>query len=331
MTVHAMSTAQPQVVTFGETMAVLSSPPGLGLRMAETLRLSIAGAESNVAIGLARMGVPTAWFGRVGDDELGRLILARLAAEGVQLCGAVMDADAPTALMFKERRHSSFSRVTYYRRDSAGSRLRPQDVPTPTVASARHLHFSGITPALSPTASDTVHTALALARDAGLTISMDINFRRALWPEGTAADALTGLARRVDIIFATIEEAELITSGARPACKAQPPPEALCHALAALGPSEVVLKLGARGAISIVDGSLERTSAEAVAVVDPVGAGDAFVCGYLAAHLENESPLQRLRTGTIAAAFALGAEGDWEGLPSRRELAEWTVADPVHR
>jgi 2-dehydro-3-deoxygluconokinase len=317
----------PQAVTLGETMAVLTSPAGLSLRMAHSLDLSIAGAESNVAIGLTRLGIPTAWWGRVGDDELGRLILARLAGEGVSTAGAIIDRSAPTGVMFKERRAADLVRVTYYRRDSAGSRFGPADIPDPLPPSARHLHLSGITPALSDSGRQAVDHAITAARAAGLTVSFDVNYRAALWPASAAGPVLRELASRADVVFASRPEAALLVPDSRAATD-----EELCRALAGLGPAEAVLKLGDEGALAVAGGTAYAVPAVRTPVVDLVGAGDAFVSGYLSGYLGHAAPAQRLATAARTAAFALAVAGDWEGLPSRQDLDQWRAApDEVQR
>ena len=320
-----------EVVTLGETMAVLTSPVGVSLRMARSLDLSIAGAESNVAIGLARLGRAAAWWGRVGDDELGRLILARLRSENVSTEDVVVDNTAPTGLMLKELRAADLVRVTYYRRHSAGSRFGPADVPDPLPASARHLHLSGITPALSASCRQAADCALTAARAAGMTISFDVNYRSALWPAVEAAPVLHDFARRADVVFATRHEAELLLPPGS-AIPLDADDEQVCHALTALGPAEAVVKLGSLGALSVVSGATQTSPAEATAIADQVGAGDAFVAGYLSGYLEGATPAGRLRTAVRTAAFALAVSGDWEGLPNRHDLSQWrSAADGVRR
>lgn len=320
----------PEVVTLGETMAVLTSPVGVSLRMANSLDLSIAGAESNVAIGLARLGIATAWWGRVGDDELGRLILAKLAGEGVSTAGAIIDKAAPTGVMFKERRTADLVRVSYYRRGSAGSWFGAADVPDPLPPSARHLHLSGVTPALSDSCRQAVDRALTAARAAGLTVSFDVNYRAALWPAEAAGTVLRELVPRADVVFATRAEAELL----RPHGLADPrgvTDEELCRSLAELGPAEAVLKRGSEGALAVTQGTTYAVPAETTPIVDLVGAGDAFVSGYLSGYLAHAAPAERLTTAVRTAAFALAVAGDWEGLPSRSDLEAWRAADGVHR
>jgi len=153
------ATTTPALVTLGETMALFASDRVGPLRYAATMRVGIAGAESNVAIGVRRLGHPAAWIGRVGSDELGHLVLGRLRGERVDVEAAVVDQDAPTGLMVKEHRTADLTRVVYYRRDSAGSRLQPGDLDEARIRAARVLHLTGITPALSATARAAVHAA----------------------------------------------------------------------------------------------------------------------------------------------------------------------------
>ena len=124
------------LLAVGETMALLTTAEVGRLRHASSLTLGVAGAESNVAIGARRLGCPAAWVGRVGDDELGELVVSRIRAEGVDVGGVVRDPGAPTSLMLKERRTATMVRVVYYRRGGPGSRLEPGDLDPAQVAAA---------------------------------------------------------------------------------------------------------------------------------------------------------------------------------------------------
>ncbi|MEV0661795.1 sugar kinase [Actinomadura luteofluorescens] len=302
----------PDLVTFGETMARLENPAVGPMRHARSLDLGIGGAESNTAIGLARLGGSAAWFGRVGDDEFGRLITTSLAGEGVRLGHTVVDGTAPTALLFKERRSGTLTRVQYYRTGSAGSRLRPSDVPHDLIRTARVLHVTGITAAISDTARQALDDAVETARDAGVPVSLDLNYRSALWTPAEAGECLHTLVKRADLVFATEQEARLVVPGDDPA--------ALATALSALGPRDVLVKRGAAGAVAFCEGRLHVQPAHRVPVVDPVGAGDAFAAGYLAEFVRGLPVATRLATATAAGAYAVTVRGDWEGLPSRADL-----------
>ncbi|MGH3240796.1 MAG: sugar kinase [Spirillospora sp.] len=313
------------LVTFGETMARMENPVVGPMRHARTLDLGVGGAESNTAIGMCRLGGTAAWFGRVGDDEFGRLITTVLAGEGVRLGHTVVDRSAPTALLFKERRSGTLTRVQYYRSGSAGSRLRPSDVPHDLIRSARVLHVTGITAAISDTARQALDDAVETARDAGVPVSLDLNYRQALWTPAEAGECLRNLVKRADLVFATVEEARLILpgDGTRPDGSGSPirdDPAGLAESLAALGPRDVLIKRGSAGVVALCEGRLHVVPAHTVPLVDPVGAGDAFAAGYLAEFVRGRPVAERLDTATAAGAYAVTVRGDWEGLPSRADL-----------
>ncbi|BDI22594.1 sugar kinase [Herbiconiux sp. L3-i23] len=311
-----------EVYTLGESMARISSTITGPLRHAHALGLGVAGAESNVAIGLARLGVDSRWLGRVGDDEFGRLITSVLRGEGVT-ADAIVDDVANTGLLFKERRTVEHSKVLYYRRASAGSRLTPEDVDRAAIEAASVLHVTGITLALSDTARAAVDHAIDIAREVGTTVSFDVNYRKTLWKDGEAGEVLRGVAARADILFAGVAEARLLVDSADD--------DRLVDALAELGAAEVVVKRGAAGATAIIDGARYEAPVFRVTEIDPVGAGDAFTAGYLAEFVTGGSPEQRLTTAAQCGAFAVTVEGDWEGLPSREDLHLLDQAGEVHR
>jgi 2-dehydro-3-deoxygluconokinase len=337
--------AQGRVVTFGETLGLLRAPKVGPLRSMPALELGFAGAESNVAIGLARLGHAVSWRGCVGDDELGRLVVGALRGEGVDVNARVVD-DVPTALMLREHRTSDVTHVSYYRSGLAGSRLDGIDVEDLALRAGDLLHVTGITPALGAGPAAAVRRAVERARAVGARVSFDVNHRAALWSASAAAAPLRSLAASADILFAGPEELALVVGpgagaglgtaggdesdtsalGSSAPSPAEPPfaradgwERAFCAAQA-LGPSEVVLKLGAAGATAR-DG-MEAASARApqVVAVDPIGAGDAFVAGYLSAVLDGLPLADRLRRACAVGAFAVTSHGDWESLPRRAEL-----------
>jgi 2-dehydro-3-deoxygluconokinase len=306
-----------RLVALGETMVLLDAPARL--RRARALDVGIGGAESNVAMTAASLGTPSAWLGRVGDDELGELILRRLRADGVDARAAVKDPGAPTSLMVKERDPRGTTRVRYYRTGGPGSRLQPDDVDAALVEQAAVLHVTGITPALSDSARATVHHAIDVAEAAGVIVSLDFNYRSALWPPETAGPELRRLAARAGVVFAGEAEAA-IAVGDHPA-------EELARRLAALGPEQVVIKRGDRGAVARVAGETLHAPATPAVVVDPVGAGDAFVAGYLHALLAGAEPAARLALANACGAFAVGRHGDCDVLPNLVDLTTEAVVD----
>lgn len=306
--------AGPEVVTVGETMAALRATGPV--RLGAAMQLSVAGAEANVAIGLARLGHRAAWVGRVGDDEFGALVLRTLRAEQVDVSHAQVDADGrPTGLLAREDRIADLVKVAYYRAGSAGSTLRAADVLPALNPGVRILHLTGITPALSPSAAEAVHTAARRAAEIGITVCLDVNYRARLWPPAEARKALLPLARMADVLVASADELHLVSE-----VPALPEHEAIA-ALLAQGRSEVVITRGGDGASTTTARGTVSALARNVAVVDVVGAGDAFVAGYLSGLLDGIDVEDRLYRATATGAFAVTTRGDWEGLPTRRDLA----------
>lgn len=322
MNTSSPPSGEPYLVTLGDVLAVMGARGPGPFALGTTLRLGIAGAESNVAVGVSRLGGSATWIGRVGDDELGDLVLRELRAEGVTTFAA--RDSAPTSLLLKERRTSTHSRTRYYRTHTAGTRLTADDIPEHVVAGAAVLHITGITPALGEGPAKAVSRAVDIAADAGVTISLDVNFRSLLWSEAEARRALLPLLGRSDLVFAGPHEAALVVPGADG-------PEELAQGICDLGPGGAVIKLGAEGAYALLDGHAHRQPAIPVRVHDSVGAGDAFAAGYLAELLAKEPPERRLRTAALLGAFAVSTAGDWEGLPRRSELGLLDHHDDIVR
>ncbi|WP_144763284.1 sugar kinase [Curtobacterium sp. 9128] len=306
------------VLTFGETMLLLAGRGALA--DLDAVQVDTGGAESNVAIGLARAGVAVTWVGRVGADPAGERVLADVAAEGVDVV-AVRDPDRSTGIMLKERLPDGRTRVTYHRRGSAASAFTPGDLPSGLVEQAALLHVSGITLALSESARETVHAAVVRARDAGVPIAFDVNHRPKLVDDDTGRDRYRAVAAQATIVFAGDDEARLVLG--RPDADADD--AELAHGLAALANGRAVVKLGSRGAVASIDGVLLRRAATPVTVVDPVGAGDAFVAAWIAAELAGASPATALDRAADAGALACTVHGD----ATRPDPAALGVVDPT--
>ncbi|MFJ3143396.1 sugar kinase [Streptomyces halstedii] len=314
------------LVTFGESMGRISADQIGLLDTSRTFSVSVGGAESNVAVAAARLGADATWAGRLGRDSVGDLVERRLRTEGVRR--RITRDDGFTGLMVCSRRTNAGVRVDYHRAGSAGSRLTPEDVGEDLIRQADVLHATGITPALGPTARTTTSWALRTAREAGVTVSLDVNYRAKLWPPREAAPVLRELVTQADIVFAGPEEAALVL-GTQDAYAREPLEAA--RALVALGPRTAVVKDGPRGCAAVIDGRAYVREAVPVRTVDPVGAGDAFVAGYLVELLAGRDAGARLTTATRTGAYAVTVPGDCEGLPFRHELDAFTAAEDVAR
>jgi 2-dehydro-3-deoxygluconokinase len=314
------------VVVLGESLGLIVSDRTGRLSLGGGLQVTFGGAESNVAIGVQRLGGAAAWIGRVGSDAIGDLIVRELRAEGVSV-HPTRDTDAPTALMLKERPYPGASRITFYRRGQAGSRLNPSDVAPSAVSDAKVLFITGISAALGPDPLAAAHAAIDFAKSAGTLVAFDVNHRSSLVDDiDGVAQSYRGLAERADVVFAGDDEAAILTGHADP--------QRQLDAILALGPQHAVVKLGERGALEKWrNGAVTQRSAIPVTVVDTVGAGDAFAAGWLLEWTRGGDAGARLDLAVRCGAFACLAQGDWESAPTRRDIAwlDGNGGDPVSR
>lgn len=289
------------VLTVGETMAMLVGDPPGPLNAGERLVLDAGGAESNVAICVARAGHRVAWLSRLGADSLGRMVAARIAAEGVDISLTVTDPDAPTGLYLREP-----GRVWYYRAGSAASRMTPSVWEAASLHGARVVYLTGITPALSRSCYDLVAEGLGKRPVAGARYVFDVNYRPVLWPPGRAARVLADLARLADLVFVGRDEAHALwgTVSADDVRDLLPEPRVL------------VVKDAEVGATSFGPHGRAHVPALPVEVVDPVGAGDAFAAGYLRGLLSGAGEADRLASGHRFAAAVLCVAGDIAAEPT---------------
>lgn len=317
-------TAAVDLLTFGESMVSLRA--GGPLSAGGTLSMHVAGAESNVAVGVARLGHGVSWAGVVGSDPHGQFIVRQLRSEGIGLHHRE-DASRSTGVMFLEQRTADVSRAYYYRSGSAGSTFGMPDVDAALRGGARVLHLTGITAALSPEARRAVEYAAERAAGEGILVSLDVNYRAKLWSRDEARAALAPIAGHATIVIASEDELDLVSSptsdtGADPAAGLSDAAEdLLAKRLLAQGVREVVVKRGAAGAGAYTADGRWEVPAVPVTSIDTVGAGDAFTAGYLSALLDGEDVAGRLQRGALAGAFAVSTAGDWEGLPRTGELA----------
>lgn len=313
--------AMSEVVTLGECLVTLVAERPGPLADATSFNRFVAGAEANVAVGLVRLGHDVTYIGRVGNDGFGEAIRRQLRGEGVDTDFLTTELAAPNGLMIREHPGLVPAQVLYYRRDSAGSRVSTTNVDDAArggaFADARWLHVTGITPALSAGACAAVERAIAVGRDAGATISLDVNLRRRLWTDEAAAPVLRDLAGRVDVLFGSADELAVLAG--RPIDGADDPAD-LARATLDLGPAVTVAKLGAAGALAVERDGTETFRSEAVPlawVVDPVGAGDAFCAGFIASRLEGGTVADALEIANACGAVVASALGDQGGLPDR--------------
>ncbi|MDN3523205.1 sugar kinase [Halomonas ramblicola] len=309
----------PEILAFGEAMTMFVAEDPGELAAVEHFQRRIAGADTNVAIGLARLGFHVGWLSRVGDDGFGTFIRRALEAEGLDCRHLRTDAAHPTGLVFKERAQGGADpHVEYFRRGSAASHLAPTDADGVDFSALRHLHATGIPPALSTSCRELAESMLERARDAGASLSFDPNLRPSLWhSEAEMRDTLNALAARADWVLPGLAEGRLLTG--------HDSPEAIADFYLERGAQAVIIKLGPQG--SYYRGSLGGEQADftvpgvpVAEVVDTVGAGDGFAVGVISALLDGLSPREALSRGNLVGALAVQVRGDMEGLPDRAHL-----------
>lgn len=310
-----MTTTAPDVITLGETMVSFAAHEAGPLEAAATFSKIVAGAESNVGVGLARLGMKVAWLSRLGDDSFGRYIRRALEAEGLDCTAVATDTTRPTGFMLKSRAlEGQDPAVEYFRRGSAASALSRADFDAARFLAARHLHVTGITPALSASCAELVEHAMTAMRAAGRTVSFDPNLRTKLWPSREAMAAhLNRLAGLADWVLPGIAEGRTLTGLDRP--------EDIAGFYLERGARAVVIKLGADGAYwRTAEGSGRVPGVKVTTIVDTVGAGDAFAAGVLSARLEGLDWPQALARANWVGAQVIQVVGDMDGLPRRGQL-----------
>ncbi|QPF73041.1 sugar kinase [Roseateles sp. DAIF2] len=306
------------VVTFGEAMMMLVAEQPGPLEQVERFIKRTAGAETNAAIGLARLGFRVAWVSRLGTDSLARFLLGAMQAEGIDCSHVVCDPAQRTGFLFKGKvLDGSDPPIEYHRKGSAASQLRAEDIDAPWLAAARHLHATGVFPALNEGTYAAAERSMDLMRAAGRTISFDPNLRPSLWPSRERmVEGINALAAKADWVLPGVEEGKILMGSEDPA--------AIARFYRGLGARLVVVKLGAEGAYYDSDtaGTGHVPGFPVAQVVDTVGAGDGFAAGVISALLEGLPVADAVRRGCWIGARAVQVLGDTEGLPTRAQLRE---------
>ncbi len=297
----------PDIITFGESMGLLTARDTRGLEYAATLDKTFGGAESNLAIGVARLGHSSGWFGRLGNDPIGNMILKAIRGEGVDVSRAKLSDHEPTGLMIRENASGKAS-VHYYRKLSAASAMTPDDLDPEYIAGARILHVTGITAAISESGLSTVEAAIHIAKQAGVKVSFDPNLRLKLWSAEKARPVLLRLAEQADYFLPGLDEMKLLYN--------EESDEKVLERLAAMD-AVCIVKGGPDLTYVLADGTLtEVPYFKADQVLDTVGAGDGFCAGFLAGLLKGYTPQEATRLGNLNGSMVIQAVGDWEALPT---------------
>lgn len=304
------------VITLGEAMAMFVATETGDLAEAGHFIKRAAGAELNVATGLARLGLKVSWVSRVGDDSFGRFILNTLRKEGIDTSGVTLDTRYPTGFQLKSKCDDGTDPIVeYFRKGSAASHLSPEDFNAALFSDARHLHMSGVAAAISTTSYALLEHAAKAMKSQGKTLSFDPNLRPVLWKsEAEMVEKLNALAFQADWVLPGLKEGVILTG--------QQMPEGIADFYLQRGVKAVIIKTGPDGAwFKTAEGEQGAVAPVIVEnVVDTVGAGDGFAVGVISALLEGKTLHDAVRRGNAIGARAIQVPGDSEGLPTRAEL-----------
>jgi 2-dehydro-3-deoxygluconokinase len=293
--------------TFGEALSVFISTDTDSVMSAKTFERVTAGAEVNVAVAISRLGLKSQYFSRFGNDQLGSVMLADIAAEGVDVSLAKR-VNSYTGAMVRNPGKSAPVELSYLRKGSAASTIEPADILDTYISSTRWLHVTGITCAISHSGANTVKIALEKATAMNIKSSFDLNIRRKLWSEEDAKKVLAPLAKNVDLLIGGEDEYQAVFG-------VQEPKNVLAEANKR-GCKIAVMTKGDQKMRYSIDGNYAELTPPKVVAVDPVGSGDAFTGGVIAGLLSGMSAQQALEQGSICGALVASMFGDWTGIPT---------------
>ncbi|NKE47613.1 sugar kinase [Roseomonas frigidaquae] len=299
----------PDILCLGEPMLEYNQQPGSP--DGRSLYLEGHGGDvSNAAIAAARSGADVGMIAHLGEDRPGESFAQLWALEGVDAGCVRTDSDAPTGIYFVSHGPQGHD-FTFYRRGSAASRMRVQDVPEEAIRGARILHLSGISLGISDTACDAAFHAIQVARKAGVTVSFDTNLRLRLWPLRRASACIHTAVGMADMAFPSLDDAQLLTGLTEP--------EAIVDFYLRLCPL-VLLKLGAEGLLVATREARARIPGFQVKAVDATGAGDTLAGAFLARAAAGDDVWQAARYANAAAALSTTGYGAVAPIPAAAEV-----------
>ena len=296
------------IVALGEAMVEFNqATPG-----EPNYRQGFGGDTSNAVIAASRQGARTAYLSRVGDDTFGGMLLDLWRAEGVDVSAVARDADSPTGLYFVNHGPDGHA-FSYLRAGSAASRMHPRSMDLSPIESARWLHVSGISQAISASACDTVFAAIDIARRAGVKVSFDPNLRLSLWPLARARAVMGATVGMTDLFMPSLDEAVALAG--------TDDVETMFAWCRAQGARSVVLKTGPKGAWYAGEGEAPRLAAGyPVQAVDATGAGDCFDGSLLARLAAGDALGDAVRYANVSAALSTQGHGAVAPIPGAAQV-----------
>lgn len=301
------------VITIGDAMIAMCPQEKGPIIFCDTFKRKLGGAELNVAMGCARLGLKSGWISRLGNDDFGKHILKTARGEGIDTSEVQLVDGYPTSVYFREVLADGSSRSFYYREKSPTSTMKCEDLNEEYFKSAKVLHITGVFPSITNNNQEIILEAVKLAKKNNLTVSFDPNIRLKMWTKEQAKEYIEKLLPDVDILLIGDEEIEILLGDVTI--------EDAIKTFHGYGIGKVVVKKGAKGALgSDGENIYEVDAIKPKALVDTVGAGDGFAAGFLNALIKGETLEGCVRYANAVGSLVVGVEGDNEGLPYHEDV-----------
>lgn len=296
------------VITIGDAMVAMCPKEKGPILFCNTFERKIGGAELNVAIGCARLGLKSGWISRIGQDDFGKHILKTVRGEGIDTSQIELVEGYQTSVYFREVMANGDSRSFYYREKSPTSTMTAESLDENYFRNSKVLHITGVFPSINDNNKEILLKAVELAKKNNLLISFDPNIRLKMWTKSQAREFINKFLSEVDILLVGDEEISILIDE-------EDTNEAI-KKFHDMGIDKVVVKRGAKGAIGS-DGSniYDVAAIKPKALIDTVGAGDGFAAGFLSAYLKGDSFEESIEFANAVGSLVVGIEGDNEGLP----------------
>ena len=296
------------VITIGDAMIAMCPKQKGPIIFCNTFERKLGGAELNVAIGCARLGIQSGWISRLGNDDFGKYILKTTRGEGIDISEVKLVDEYPTSVYFREVLADGSSRSFYYREKSPTSTMRNEELNEEYIKQAKILHITGVFPSITKNNQEIILEAVKLAKKHKLTVSFDPNIRLKMWTKEEAKAYIEKILPHVDILLIGDEEIEILLGDTTI--------EDAIKTFHECGIEKVIVKKGSKGAIAS-DGKnvYEVDAIKPKALVDTVGAGDGFAAGFLTSVIKGKTLEECVKFANAVGSLVVGVEGDNEGLP----------------
>lgn len=306
-----------EVITIGEPMVLFVADDFGKLEDVEHFTKFLAGAEVNVCIGLTRLGHKVSYITKLGQDPLGKYINKFLLKENIDVSYLKYDDEFPTGFQMKEKTKEGDPEVVSFRKGSAASHVTKEDIEKIDLTGVKHIHLTGIFPALSQSTREAVYFFIKKAKDSGIRISFDPNLRPKLWKsKDEMVKVINELASLCDIVLPGVDEGVILMGSNDP--------EKIADFYINNGAKIVIVKVGSKGAfVKTLKKSYIVPGFKVENVVDTVGAGDGFAVGIISGLLEGKTLDESVLRGNAIGSLQVMTPGDNDGLPTPDKLYEY--------